>query len=110
MALPLAASLTQAQSAPPTTEPTARRADPLDAQAPVPPVTYESPMLGYRRLDDDRRIPWKDANQTVNRIGGWRAYAREAQQPDAVGPAPGTKSETGVAPTRVPSRDHPHRH
>ncbi|MBL0422562.1 hypothetical protein JI739_19610 [Ramlibacter sp. AW1] len=25
---------------------------------------------------------WKDANDTVGQIGGWRAYAKEAQQAD----------------------------
>ncbi len=28
---------------------------------------------------DEKVIPWTDANNTVGRIGGWRAYAKEAQ-------------------------------
>jgi hypothetical protein len=82
-----AACVAQAQPAPERTV----RADPLDAAAPVPAAPYASPLAGYRRLGDDERVPWGQANETVNRIGGWRAYAREAAQPDATPatPAPG---------------------
>ena len=38
-------------------------------------------VFQYRRLGDETH-PWREANDTVNRIGGWRVYAREAQQPD----------------------------
>ena len=65
----------------------AARPDPLNPQARVPPTVYVSPLAGYRRLGEDRPVPWKEANETVNRIGGWRAYAREAQQPDPPAPA-----------------------
>ncbi|MBK9135956.1 MAG: hypothetical protein IPM15_16860 [Betaproteobacteria bacterium] len=66
----------------------AARADPLDAQARVPALTYRSPLDGYRRLGDDKPVSWQQANETVNRIGGWRAYARQAQQPEAAASAP----------------------
>lgn len=62
-----------------------RKADPLDASASVPAVTYESTFSRDRRPADDKAIPWREANDTAARIGGWRAYAREAQRPD---PAP----------------------
>lgn len=67
-----------------------QRADPLDPQARVPALRHLSSLAGYRRLGDAPPIGWKDANETVNRIGGWRAYAREAQQaePAASAPAP----------------------
>jgi hypothetical protein len=60
----------------------ARKADPLDAAASVPAVAYDSALSRYRRAADDPAIPWRDANDTAARIGGWRAYAREAQQPE----------------------------
>lgn len=94
LALLAAASIAQAQGAPARAE----RPDPLDPRAGVPAAAYASPLAGYRRLGDDKPVPWKEANETVNRIGGWRAYAREAQAPDpaasaartpASGPAPG---------------------
>ena len=82
LALLAALPLAQAQPAP-------SRPDPLDAQAQVPPAVHTSPLATYRRLGDDRRVPWPEANATVNRIGGWRAYAREAQQPaDAASATP----------------------
>lgn len=85
------------------------RADPLDAQARVPSVVHRPALAGYRRLGDDRPVAWKDANEAVNRIGGWRSYAREAQSPapaDPRGrqdlpvatPAPASSAPSGTAP------------
>ena len=70
------------------------RRDPLDPKAIVPKVSYNSAFTQYRGLGDDKPISWREANDTVTRIGGWRVYAREAQQPDstpAPTPAPATK-------------------
>jgi len=101
-----AAGLSHAQSAPVRAE----RADPLDAKAPVPAATYTSPLTGYRRLGEDRRVDWKEANETVNRIGGWRAYAREAQQPDAAASAPAASTQparaSGAAPEHGGHKKH----
>jgi hypothetical protein len=80
----LLATLTaQAQPAAKTARP-----DPLDPKASVPALSYESSFSQYRRLGDEKPVSWRDANDTVTRIGGWRVYAREAQQPD---PAPAAK-------------------
>jgi hypothetical protein len=76
---------------------TARKADPLDASAAVPAVTYETALSRYRRAGDDKAIPWRESNDTAARIGGWRAYAREAQQPE---PAPS-------APAAAPAKPDP---
>jgi len=83
-ALCAAAFAAAAQSHPST----ARKADPLDARASVPAVAYESAFSRYRRAADDKAIPWRDANDTAARIGGWRTYAREAQQPEPAASAP----------------------
>ena len=56
--------------------------DPLDPKASVPAVIYESSFSQYRRLGDEKPVSWREANDTVARIGGWRVYAREAQQPE----------------------------
>ncbi len=64
----------------------AARPDPLDPKASVPALRYESSFAQYRRLGDEKPVSWRDANDTVTRIGGWRVYAREAQQPDAAPP------------------------
>jgi hypothetical protein len=71
--------------------PAAARPDPAAANAPVPPVQYKSPFAGFRALGDDKPVGWRQANDTVNGIGGWRVYAREARQPDTPPPAAGAK-------------------
>ncbi len=94
----LAAALTaHAQPASP-----AARPDPLDAQAGVPALNYASSFARYRRMSEAQPIPWREANDAVARIGGWRAYARETQQPDAAGAA--TPSQTPGAPAASPSQ------
>ncbi len=85
-------------AAPAQTPPSAaRKADPLDVSVAVPAVTYESALSRYRRAGEDKATPWRDSNDTAARIGGWRAYAREAQQPD---PAPS-------APAAAPAQSDP---
>lgn len=79
------------------------RADPLDAQARVPAVTHQSPLANYRRLGDDTRVSWREANETVNRIGGWRTYTREAQQPDPAASAPVGRGTPAPASNSGPS-------
>jgi hypothetical protein len=59
------------------------RADPGDASAPVPAPAYRSALARYQRLDEPKPLPWREANDTVARIGGWRVYAREAHEPQA---------------------------
>ena len=54
-------------------------AQPEAAPTSVPPVlTYRSALEGYRPFADEKAIPWKEANETVYRRGGWQAYAKEA--------------------------------
>lgn len=50
--------------------------------APAAPATTEfrSALDGYQPYTDEKIVPWKEANDSVGRIGGWRAYAKEAQQ------------------------------
>lgn len=60
-----------------------QRPDPLDAAASVPAQRYESAFARYRGLGGEKPVSWREANDTVARIGGWRVYAREAQQPDS---------------------------
>lgn len=60
--------------------------DPLNPQAAVPALVHTSAFAAYRRDAEAEPIGWRVANDTVARIGGWRAYAREAA---AAAPAPG---------------------
>ena len=64
------------------------RPDPTDVRSPIPPVQHRSALAGYRRQADVPAIPWRDANDTVTRIGGWRSYAREASAPEGSASAP----------------------
>ncbi len=64
------------------------RPDPLDAKAPVPALTYRSSLTHFRASGDDKPVPWREANDTTARIGGWRAYAREARAPAPTASAP----------------------
>lgn len=66
----------------------APRPDPLDAAAKVPPASYRSAFQGYRPYADAEPAPWRESNELVGRIGGWRTYAKEAQQPEAPASAP----------------------
>ncbi len=63
------------------TPPSAGRRDPLDARARVAPLVYRSSLMPTPAADADKPITWREANDTVTRIGGWRTYAREAQEP-----------------------------
>ncbi len=76
------------------------RPDPLDPAAPVPPLTHTSALTTAPSLSETPVGSWREANDTVNRIGGWRAYAREAKEPEAPPPAP-------VAPGK-PAAGHSH--
>lgn len=74
------------------------RPDPQDAKASVPPVSYESPFANYRVLSDDKPTSWRESNDTVGRIGGWRAYAKEAEDAKPAGeagPAKGAEPRQG---------------
>ncbi len=54
-------------------------------------VSYTSPIADYLPFVDEKVSSWKAANDKVGQIGGWRAYAKEAQQPDNL-PTPMQKS------------------
>jgi hypothetical protein len=72
---------------------------PSPAAPAMPPTaarstTYQSPFDTYRRFSEEPVVPWQQANDLVGRIGGWKAYAREAagsptlpaSAPDAAAP------------------------
>jgi hypothetical protein len=76
------------------------RPDPLDPAAAVPPTHYRSPLPSGRPTAELPLVTWREANDNVARIGGWRAYAREvaAQPPSSaasVPRAPGAPGDLG---------------
>jgi hypothetical protein len=80
----------------------AARPDPLDPQVSVPRLTHESVFKQYRGQRDEKLRSWKDANDEVGRIGGWRAYARESQQPDAAASQPAGAASAPARPASGP--------
>ncbi len=66
-----------------TCAPWLHAADPADPQARVSPLAHRS--LLQRRPPPPATEPadWRAANERVRAVGGWKAYLREAQQPDA---------------------------
>ena len=109
-ALCTSAFAAQAQGAGSPTAAPATRSDPLDAKASVPRLTYSSPFSRFRGLGDDKPMSWREANDAVARIGGWRVYAREAQQPEAtpsgtdapIAPKPGGAGKATPQPMPMP--------
>ncbi len=77
-------------------------ADPANAKTAVPASKYESPFRDYRPFGEDKPIPWKDANDDVARIGGWRAYAKEAREPQAPTSVP-EKNQSAPATPQPPA-------
>ena len=72
---------------------------PVSAQnAPAAPtaivLSHDSVLSRYKRFEDPAVLPWREANDTVGRIGGWKAYAQEkaagtgAQKPTSEATAP----------------------
>ena len=66
---------------------------PAIAAPAAPGVTapYPSAFKGYNPYTDERIVNWKAANDTTASIGGWREYARQAQQPENTA-TPATKA------------------
>lgn len=42
-------------------------------------LQYVSPLRAYKPYADQPVESWREANDLVGRIGGWRSYAREIQ-------------------------------
>ena len=94
----LCISSVHAQSAAP-----AGRPDPASPQAAVPPVLHRPALAGYRSAGELKLGSWRDANDTVARIGGWRAYAREAADPAPAAAASAAPAPAASAPARSPA-------
>ena len=67
----------RAQAGPPSVQ----RAEPADPKAAVPPLVYRSSLSRYQAFTEPDVAPWRQTNELVRQRGGWRAYAREAQEP-----------------------------
>lgn len=71
----------------------------IDAPTMLPhfKVEYRSPIQSYQGFSEPVPVAWKESNDLVGRIGGWRAYARESSD--------GTRS---IKPGLGSESDDPH--
>jgi hypothetical protein len=88
---PLAAAFlaiaARAQTASPASPGRAVAAPPPATATATQPLAYHSPLADYQPFTQEDLLSWREANDTVGRIGGWRAYARESAAPAAPGSA-----------------------
>jgi hypothetical protein len=80
------------------------------------PTTWRSAFDGYQPYAEAPLASWRESNDTVGRIGGWRAYAREAQEDARAAPqGPPAQAAPGL-PAPAPASGRPatpapvHRH
>ncbi len=79
------------------------RPDPADPKISVPTVIYVSPLQQYRPLGDEQVTPWQASNELVEKIGGWRVYAKEAQEPEPAASQPGRPTLQPALPAKPPA-------
>ncbi|MBC7600341.1 MAG: hypothetical protein H7238_15170 [Polaromonas sp.] len=72
-----------------------------------PPTEFRSSFEGYQAHTEEKIINWKEANDRVGRIGGWRAYAKEAQQPSGGSAPPVAKPADPHAGRSKPAQAKP---
>lgn len=84
-------------------------ATPSRTDTEISPLRYDSVFANYKPYRDEKTTAWRDANDTVAKIGGWRAYAREAQQPDtAPPPAPPNPTPNPTSNPTPTAKPDPH--
>ncbi len=74
-------------SLPAGSTPKATAQNAADPQAVTQPLAYRSPFAAYQTDKIDEPGSWREVNDRVGSIGGWRVYAREAQAPQSTLPA-----------------------
>ena len=82
----------------------------LAAEAPGTPaaalptrLSYHSALAGYQAYAEQPVQSWRQANDRVGQIGGWRSYAREAAAPaEPTSPAAAPPAPAPGAPSRPP--------
>jgi hypothetical protein len=68
------------------------------AQSTVSPLPFKSTLDKYKPYTDEKIVPWKAANDEVGKIGGWRSYLKEANEPD-----PPSSNKPGAEPASAPT-------
>jgi hypothetical protein len=78
-------------------------ATPSKAKTDLP---YRSSFEHYKPYSDEKTASWRAANDEVGRIGGWRAYLKEANEADPAQPLD-AKSTDDKPPSSAPSSRPP---
>ena len=68
----------------------------------APSASTPSAFAGYKAFTDELVENWKTANDKVAKIGGWREYAKQAQQPADQPASAATGKATDPAPKDKP--------
>lgn len=87
-----------------------------EPQPPAGALTYRSALADYQPYQAQPVRPWRETNDEVGCIGGWRVYAREAagtaaiqaQPAGALAPAPASEPKPTSAPAKAPPGADPH--
>lgn len=105
----LSASATQAQVAHDHSLPSSAAVS-SKATVQALPLRFESTLSRYKPMTDQKLGSWREANDTVTRIGGWRTYLKEAQAPDVKATTPGVAPDAPNAPATpaTPAAANPH--
>ena len=89
------------------TQPSPKTAESLTASPLKPPpqraplsLGFKSTFDQYKPYSEEKPGGWRAANDEVGRIGGWRAYLKEANEPEAKQesapqPAPSSNPHSG---------------
>lgn len=65
-----------------------------------PALHFESVFDGYKPYVHQPPAPWRQSVDRVGEVGGWRAYAREAAEPE------GSEAQHGAPETPHSGHDH----
>ena len=112
------ASAAMAQALPsPSMPPDAARASPPEPPRAGPSPSTASTGLKHRSafeqyvpFSDGPSTPWREANDTVGRRGGWKAYAEEAARPASATSPPAHghgHSHPAATPGPTPAKEQP---
>lgn len=63
-------------------------------------LQYVSPLRAYKAYADQPVESWREANDRVGRIGGWRAYAKEIQTGEPAKEVPAEQAKPSAAPVK----------
>ncbi len=61
-------------------------------------LSFKSTLSQYKPYTDEKTADWKAANDEVGKIGGWRTYLKQANEPDKAEPQK-AKPETTLKPS-----------